>query len=109
MARDHSRGGRGLRSFGSAALPYPGRLIETLAVLLTLGGIGWALDIYNRIGLGLYDQQYLAVILAIALAMAFLKFPVTGKQKKALPWYDALAAAVGFVAVGYLAYHYPTI
>ena len=109
MARDHNKHERGLRSFGSAALPYPGWLVETLAVLLTLGGIGWALDAYNRIGLGLYDQQYLAGILAIALAMAFLKFPITGKEKKDLPWYDAVAAAVGFAAVGYLAVNYATI
>ena len=109
MAQDDQKRGRGLRSFGSAALPYPRLLIETLAVLLTLGGIGWALDAYNRIGLGLYDQQYLAGILAIALAMAFLKFPIAGKEKTNLPWYDALAAVVGFAAVGYLAVNYPTI
>ncbi|MPZ57469.1 MAG: TRAP transporter fused permease subunit [Rhizobiales bacterium] len=109
MARDVSKHGPGLRSFGSAALPYPNGLIEMLAVLLTLGGVGWALDVYNRIGLRIYDQQYLAAILAIALAMAFLKFPIIGKEKTELPWYDAVAAVVAFAAVGYLAYDYPTI
>ena len=102
-----TRGGQ--RSWWNAALPYPKRLIDTLAALLTLAGIGWALDIYNRIGLQLYDQQYLAYFLAIAIAMAFLKFPIVGKEKTNLPWYDAVAAAVGFGAVGYLGYHYPAI
>jgi TRAP transporter 4TM/12TM fusion protein len=109
MADDLSKHRQGLRTIVSAAFPYPGWLIETLAVLITLGGIGWALDAYNRLGLGLYDQQYLAAMLAVALAMAFLKFPVRGKEKKDLPWYDAVAALVAFVAVGYLAYDYPTI
>jgi TRAP transporter 4TM/12TM fusion protein len=109
MAQGDSIGGQGLRSKWNAALPYPHRLIEALAALLTLAGIGWALDIYNRLGLGLYDQQYLAYFLAVAMAMAFLKFPIAGKEKKDLPWYDAVAAIVAFGAVGYLAYHYATI
>ena len=34
----------GVPSSGRASLPYPRRLIDVLALLLTLGGIGWALD-----------------------------------------------------------------
>jgi TRAP transporter 4TM/12TM fusion protein len=101
--------GHGLLSSGRAALPYPGRLIDALAILLTVGGIGWALDAYNRVGIALYDQQYLAGMLAITLALTFLKFPITGKEKRDLPWYDALAALAGFAATGYLAVFYPRI
>jgi TRAP transporter 4TM/12TM fusion protein len=90
-------------------VPYPAKLIDTLAMLLTLGGIGWALDAYNRVGIAIYDQQYLAGMLAIALALAFLKFPFRGKQKTRLPWYDAVAAVVIFAATGYLAVFYPRI
>jgi TRAP transporter 4TM/12TM fusion protein len=109
MTEDPATRGRGLLSFGKAALPYPAKLVDVLAILLTLGGIGWALDAYNRVGIAIYDQQYLAGMLAIALTMAFLKFPATGKQKKELPWYDAVAAVVVFAATGYLAVFYPTI
>ena len=109
MSEDPGRRGRGLLSSGRAALPYPRRLIDALAILLTLGGVGWALDIYNRVGIALYDQQYLAGMLAIALTLAFLKFPVTGDKKKALPWYDAAAALAGFAATSYLAVFYPRI
>ncbi len=87
----------------------PKKLIELLAILLTLGAIGWALDAYNRVGLALYDQQYLAGMLALALAMAFLKFPLTGDEKTELPWYDAVAAVAGFSAAIYLAVFYPRI
>ena len=100
----------GLPSFRRAALPYPRRLIDALAILLTLGGIGWALDVYNRVGIAIYDQQYLAGMLAIALTLAFLKFPVrSATEKTDLPWYDAVAAVVVFAATGYLATFYPRI
>jgi TRAP transporter 4TM/12TM fusion protein len=90
-------------------LPYPRRLVETLAVLLTLGGIGWALDAYSRAGLEIYDQQFLAGMLAIGLPMALLKFPIAGRKREDLPWYDAVAAGLAFAAAGYLAIDYPTI
>ena len=107
MAED--RHGPGLPSVGRAPLPYPRRLIDALAIILTLGGVGWALDAYNRIGLALYDEQYLAGMLAITLTLSFLKFPATGDDKTRLPWYDAAAALVGFAATSYLAYFYPRI
>ena len=99
----------GLPSSGRAALPYPAKLIQLLALLLTLGAIGWALDAYNRVGIDLYDQQYLAGMVAIALALAYLKLPLTGTEKTSLPWYDAIAAVAGFAAAGYLAAFYPRI
>jgi TRAP transporter 4TM/12TM fusion protein len=98
-----------LPSLGRAALPYPAKLIDAIAILLTLGGIGWALDAYNRLGIPLYDQQYLAGMLALALTLALLKFPVVGKEKKSLPWYDAVAALAAFSATVYLAVFYPRI
>jgi TRAP transporter 4TM/12TM fusion protein len=100
---------QGLPASGWATLPYPRRLVETLAFLLTLGGIGFALDAYARIGLEIYDSQFLAGMLAVSLTMAFLKFPAVGKEKNSLPWYDAVAALLVFVATGYLAVFYPTI
>ncbi len=110
MAEKPEMDDSGLPSRGRADLPYPRRLIDALAFLLTLGGIGWALDAYNRVGLALYDQQYLAGMLAIVLAASFLKFPINGSGLKTrLPWYDAVAAFVGFSAALYLAIFYPRI
>jgi hypothetical protein len=45
MSEDSLRHDRGVSSHGRLALPYPKWLVETLAFLLTLGGIGWALDV----------------------------------------------------------------
>ena len=99
----------GLSFHRRAALPYPQKLVDALAFLLTLGGIGWALDAYNRLGIAIYDQQYLAGMLTITLTLAFLKFPARGKVKTDLPWYDVLAAVVAFIATAYLATFYPAI
>ncbi len=101
--------GRGLLSLQGAALPYPAKLVDLLAILLTVGAIGWALDAYNRVGIALYDAQYLAGMMAVTLAMAFLKFPASGKEKTRLPWYDAVAALAGFASALYLAIFYPRI
>jgi TRAP transporter 4TM/12TM fusion protein len=109
MSSGHAANGDKLPALGRAALPYPHLLVETLAILLTLGGIGYAVDAYARIGLQIYDAQFLAGMLAIALTMAFLKFPIVGKEKHSLPWYDVVAAVLAFVATGYLAVFYPTI
>jgi TRAP transporter 4TM/12TM fusion protein len=98
-----------LPSSGRAALPFPRRLIDLLALLLTLGSIFWAFDVYNRVGLAIYDQQYLAGMLAITLAMAFLKLPMFGKEKTVLPWYDVVLALAAFGATAYMAVHYPRI
>jgi len=54
---DPATPGRGLPSFWGAALPYPSRLIDALAIALTLGGIGRAIDVYNRVGMAIYYKQ----------------------------------------------------
>ncbi len=109
MTDEPTHRGSGLPSSSRAALPYPRLLIDLLALLLTLGSICWAFDIYNRVGLAIYDQQYLAGVLAIALAMAFLKLPMVGKEKSNLPWYDVILAAAAFAATAYMAVYYPRI
>ena len=109
MTIDPKRDDGGLLSSGRAALPYPRRLIDLLALLLTLGGIFWAFDVYNRVGLAIYDQQYLAGMLAITLVMAFLKLPMFGKVKTSLPWYDLILAVAAFGATAYMATYYPRI
>ncbi len=90
-------------------MPYPRRLIDALALLLTLGAICFALDGFNRVGIAIYDQQYLAGMLAITVTLALLKLPATGKEKTSLPWYDVVGAIAAFCAVGYLATFYPRI
>lgn len=74
---------------------------------MSLGAIGWALDVNTRLSLGLYPAQFFASMLALALPLAFLTLPVRrGADRRDVPLYDWLLAATGFLAVGYLSFEY---
>lgn len=93
------------------ALPVPRALVSFLAVLFCLGSIAWAGDFYRSVlGLILYTEQYLAGMLAVALALIYLSQPAIRKRPRTkVPWYDALAALLGFAAGAYVAVRYPVL
>jgi TRAP transporter 4TM/12TM fusion protein len=72
-------------------------LIGTAAVLLTLASLGWAIQFYRQVlGLLLQTEQFLAGMLALALALVFLSQPARrGAPRDRIPWYDWLLAAIG--------------
>jgi TRAP transporter 4TM/12TM fusion protein len=76
---------------------------------LTLGSIGWAADVYSWVGLELYNEQFLAGMIALVLPLAYLTVPMRKKVAGALPWYDVAAAGIGFVAPAYVAVEYPRL
>ena len=84
-------------------------LVSVLAGLLTLAALGWAADLYPRVGLVIYTEQFLAGMIAIVLPLAFLTAPARKHHKGSLPWYDAAAAAAGFVTAAYVAVDYPQL
>ena len=84
-------------------------LVSVLAGLLTLGSIGWAADAYTRVGLVLYNEQFLAAMLGLVLPLAYLTVPLRRHATGKLPWYDAVAAMLGFVAAAYVAVDYPRL
>ncbi|HSH69162.1 MAG TPA: hypothetical protein VK997_04535, partial [Deferrisomatales bacterium] len=71
------------------------RAITTiLGAVLTLGSVAWAADVYRRVGLQIYNEQFIAALYTIALVLVFLHFPVRrGAQRGRVPWYDLAAAA----------------
>jgi TRAP transporter 4TM/12TM fusion protein len=75
-----------------------------LALLLTLAAVGWAADFYRSIGLLLYNEQFNAFMLAIALALVYLTIRAKRGTKGPPPWYDIAAAAIGLVAALYVSY-----
>ncbi len=78
-----------------------------LASLLTLGSIAWATGMASVLGLSLYDEQFGAMMLAVALALAFVHMPFhRGQPRGPVPWYDWLAGVAAFVATAYLAIQY---
>jgi TRAP transporter 4TM/12TM fusion protein len=84
-------------------------LVSVFATLLTLGSIGWAADIYTTVGLQLYNEQFLAAMLGIVLPMTYLHVPMRKHRQGKLPWYDAVAALMGFTASWYVAVDFPRL
>jgi TRAP transporter 4TM/12TM fusion protein len=84
-------------------------LVSIFSGLLTFGSIAWAADWYNAVGLVLYNEQFLAAMLGLVLALAFLSVPLRKHGEGKLPWYDAAAAFAGFVASWYVAVQFPVL
>ena len=87
------------------------KFITVLAVLLTLGVIAWACDLYRAAGLLLYTEQFLAGMVAIAIPLVFLHLPAKRNTERTgrVPWYDLLAAVAGFVCCIYIIVRYPVL
>ena len=82
----------------------------TLGAALTLGSLAWAADVYRRVGLEIYNEQFYAAMLAVGLALVFVIMPARRKTPRPyVPWYDALAALVGVGACVYVAIYYEPI
>jgi TRAP transporter 4TM/12TM fusion protein len=84
-------------------------IVSLLASLLTLAAIGWAANFYAWVGLALYNEQFLAVILGLVLPLAFLTAPFKKGDTGKLPWYDAVAALLGFATSLYVYFDYPDL
>ncbi len=79
------------------------------ACALTIVAIGFALDLPQWLGVALYPEQYLGLLLALALAAVFLSIPARSADRGRVPWYDAVAAALSFAAAGWVALRYPML
>lgn len=80
-----------------------------LACCLTILAVSWAAGLGAVIGLQLYDEQYAAAILGIALALVFIK-PRAGQDKQiALLVFDSVCAFSALGSVGYIAWVYPEL
>jgi TRAP transporter 4TM/12TM fusion protein len=83
-----------------------GPVATALAIILTLGALGWALDVYRKVGLLLIDEQFNAFMLAVALSLVFLSRRLRKNAGDPAPWYDIAAAVLGMIAALYVAYDY---
>jgi TRAP transporter 4TM/12TM fusion protein len=83
---------------------------NALAALLIVTACAWALQVPRYLGIGFYPQQFFAVILALALPLAFLTLPARrGTERDRLPWLDLALAALAFVTTAYIAVNYPEL
>lgn len=86
------------------------KLVNVLAIALTAGVLALAADLFRRVGIVLYSEQYLAFLLALAMALIFLHVPVSGRQRSGrVPWYDLAAALASFLACAYVGVRFPDL
>ena len=77
---------------------------------ITIVGCLWALEIHNHLGLVIFKEQFLAVMLGLALIATFIGVkPGARADGSRVPWYDWLLALLSIAATGYVAVDYPTI
>ncbi len=91
--------------------PVANGLISFLAIALTCGAIFRAWDIDRMVGLVLYTEQYLGIMLSISLPLVYLAVPA-GKGRKRegnIPWYDGLGALAGFFVAVYTTIRFPVL
>jgi TRAP transporter 4TM/12TM fusion protein len=87
-------------------------VVNVLAVTLTCAVIAVTADLFRKIGISLYTEQYLAGLTALALPLLYLNVPAQGGREGRtgpVPWYDLLAAAVSFLAMVYVAVRFPKL
>lgn len=85
-------------------------LLKLLLCALTILGSLWALQIHHSLPWAFFNQQYLGLFLALALAAIFLGVKARpGEAGDHVPWYDWFFAASGLLIGLYVMVMYPTI
>ena len=86
------------------------RLIFAGTALLTLASFAFALQFYRTIGLRIYNEQFLAGMVALALALVFMTQPLRlGVPRPRIPWYDWALAALSLAIGIHLILRYPAL
>ncbi|MBL4907428.1 MAG: TRAP transporter large permease subunit [Sneathiella sp.] len=85
------------------------RLLKIMGTTLTLIALGWAGDLHRKMGLVLYTEQFLAIILGLTIAFTFLLTSQKGDKSKGVLWYDALAAFLSITISVYIAVFFASL
>ena len=80
--------------------------IFTLAFLMCCACILWNVEAPTRLGFAILKQQYMAFQLALALAIAFLRFGPNGKKKENIGIVDGLIGITAFIVLLYAAWDF---
>ncbi|MET3998456.1 TRAP transporter fused permease subunit [Marinobacterium sp. MBR-109] len=81
-------------------------LIRTLlGSFIAVAAIAYATDLFSRLGLSIYTEQYLSIVLGASLALVFLK-PQPLLKRRCI---DSVIGLVGLSAGGYMAVAYPDL
>jgi TRAP transporter 4TM/12TM fusion protein len=80
-----------------------------LGAALGLAGIAWGADLYRLVGWNFLAEQFLAVVLGLAMALVFIVRPFRRADlpRVSVPWYDWTLAAISLGIGLYMGWSYP--
>lgn len=86
-----------------------GYATTVLGSLIALAGIAWGADLYRQLGFNFLAEQFLAVILGLAMSIVFLVRPFRGAGgiRTTAPWYDWCLVVLSLGICTYMAWNYP--
>ena len=85
------------------------KVIPVLGLIITLIAVALASELFFYIGVTIFTQQALGLVLGCSLAIVFISTPIKGKQKNSIPLYDLIFATLGLAIGIYISYRYPVV
>jgi TRAP transporter 4TM/12TM fusion protein len=85
------------------------RTLFALQALLVGLVVAWVLDLPRKGGLALYTEQFLLVVLGLAIAICFLIAPGSARAGIRPRWWDVAASFAGLALCLVLAWRYPDL
>ena len=88
----------------------PGALARFFLCSITVLGSLWGLGLQHYLPWAFFNQQYLGLFFALAMASVFLLVKARPKESgTSVPWHDWLFTGAALAAGGYVAVFYPTL
>ncbi len=63
------------------------KVIPVLGLIITLIAVALASELFFYIGVTIFTQQALGLVLGCSLAIVFISTPIKGKQKNSIPFF----------------------
>jgi TRAP transporter 4TM/12TM fusion protein len=82
---------------------------QALLIAIPIAGMFFLLDVPQRLDWQVFHEQYIGLFLALSLGAIFLLIPGSRRHVQRIPWYDALAAALGLIVGLYVFVKFPEI
>jgi len=86
-------------------------LLNFLYFLITLFGVAWAVQVQHMLGLVVFREQYLALMLGIGLVTIFIAVKARKGEPDGggVPWYDWIGAGLSLITTSYIVVQYPEL
>jgi TRAP transporter 4TM/12TM fusion protein len=81
-------------------------IVPILGSLLVILPILWVLEVHALLGLDLFTEQLLAMVLGLALALVYVCVPARRGKRGRVPWYDLVAAVLGLATLIHVTVQY---